>query len=230
MEIHEKIKKARLDSNMSQINFAKHLGVHQHDVSKMEKGQKKFIPQPYINFLIDQGYDLNSIFDNDRSVEKLKNVSIAETTGVYQLRTDFLIENQTIPLYQLEATAGLVELLNNKNDLKPIDHLFIPNLPRTDGAIRVQGDSMYPLLKSGDIVIFKEHSNNLEDIFFGEMYLISLKIDHDELVMVKWLQRSEHEEYVKLVSENRHHQPKEVHISKITALALIKASVRINSM
>ena len=231
MEKHEKIKLARQESGMSQEEFSKALGLLQNNVSRMEKGQKKFVPQPYIDYLMNAGYDLNSLFDDHRDLEKLKPISIAEPNTVYKLRTDRSIDKQTIPLYSLEATAGLVELFNNKADLQPVDHLVIPNLPKTDGAIRVQGDSMYPLLKSGDIVIFKEHSNNFADIFFGEMYLISIKTDHDELVMVKWLQRSDTDnEHVKLVSENRHHEPKEVHISKITALALVKASVRINSM
>ena len=55
--------------------------------------------------------------------------------------------------------------------------------------------------------------------------------DGDEFVMVKWLHKSElGTDYVKLVSENRHHQPKDFHIKHIKGLALIKASVRINSM
>ena len=64
------------------------------------------------------------------------------------------------------------------------------------------------------------------------MYLVSLiNDDGDEFVMVKWLHRSDKgDEYVKLVSENRHHQPKDFHIKNVKGLALIKASVRINSM
>lgn len=231
MKTYEKIREARNEHGMNQSQFANYLGVGQNEISNFEAGKKKFVSPWYIDFLIENHYDLNSFFNEKMALKKLNEVSLAEPSQVYKLRTDTTVEKQLIPLYRLEASAGLVELFNNKNDLSPVDHLMIPNLPKTDGALRVVGDSMYPLLKSGDIIVYKEHSNNLEDIFFGEMYLISIKIDHDELVLVKWIQKSDIDnDHIRLVSENRHHQPKDIHISKVQAMALIKASVRINSM
>ena len=44
---------------------------------------------------------------------------------------------------------------------------------KCDGAIHIVGDSMYPLLKAGDIVFYKEMSIDLQYIFYGEMYLLS---------------------------------------------------------
>ncbi|MFM2394168.1 MAG: hypothetical protein RLZZ546_2150 [Bacteroidota bacterium] len=90
---------------------------------------------------------------------------------------------------------------------------------------------MYPLLKSGDIVMYKQVHNIQDGIYWGEMYLISIDQDGDELVLVKYIQKSElGDNYVKLVSQNKHHQDKDIKIRKIKALALIKASVRVNSM
>ncbi len=106
----------------------------------------------------------------------------------------------------------------------------IPNLPKCDGAITVTGDSMYPLLKSGDIVLYQETGVN--NIYYGEMYLLSVKVDHwEEYITVKYVQKSEKgENYVKLVSQNQHHQPKDIEISQIRAIAMVKASVRFNTM
>lgn len=143
---------------------------------------------------------------------------------------DSIHVNQEIPLYDLEAVAGLRELFNSGEPQRVLDTIKIPNLPKCDGAISVTGDSMYPLLKSGDIVLYKE--TEFENIFFGEMYLLSVKLnDWEEYITVKYVQKSDQgAEYVKLVSQNSHHQPKDIHISKISALALIKASIRINTM
>lgn len=44
MEAHQKIKEARELLGLSQIEFAQHIGVTQKDVSQMESGNKKFIP------------------------------------------------------------------------------------------------------------------------------------------------------------------------------------------
>ncbi|MBZ4034300.1 S24 family peptidase [Flavobacterium sp. 17A] len=143
---------------------------------------------------------------------------------------DSLHISQEIPLYDLEAVAGLRELFSSGEPQRILDTIKIPNLPKCDGAISVTGDSMYPLLKSGDIILYKE--TEFENIFFGEMYLLSVKLnDWEEYITVKYVQKSEQgQEYVKLVSQNSHHQPKDIHISKISALALIKASIRINTM
>ena len=88
---------------------------------------------------------------------------------------------------------------------------------------------MYPLLKSGDIVLYKQ-LNDLEDIFWGDMYLLSIDIDGEEYITVKYIQKSEREGYVKLVSQNPHHADKEVAVDRIRALALVKASIRMNSI
>lgn len=139
-------------------------------------------------------------------------------------------EIQTVPLYDIEATAGLVPLFKDQSHQQPIDHITIPNLPKCDGALHVTGDSMYPLLKSGDIVIYKTVHDILNGIFWGEMYLLSIDNGMDEYVTVKYVQKSDVKGCVRLVSYNKHHQDKDVELEKIRALALVKASVRINSM
>ncbi|MDX6182577.1 S24 family peptidase [Flavobacterium sp. Fl-77] len=157
------------------------------------------------------------------------------TTDVVVMNTnrktiDSIHLNQEIPLYDLEAVAGLKELFKSGKPQRVLDTIKIPNLPKCDGAISVTGDSMYPLLKSGDIILYKE--TEFENIFFGEMYLLSVKLnDWEEYITVKYVQKSDQgQEFVRLVSQNSHHQPKDIHISQISALALIKASIRINTM
>lgn len=148
----------------------------------------------------------------------------------FPLKTDNSMHYQQIPLYDIEATAGLIPLFSESSNNVPLDYITIPNLPKCDGAIYVTGDSMYPLLKSGDIVLYKEIRDIQNEIFWGEMYLLSVEMSGEEFVMVKYIQKAENPQFVKLVSQNKHHQDKEVEVSKIRALALVKASIRINSM
>lgn len=165
------------------------------------------------------------MLSSDDVTQQIKNKS------VFKLRSDRLIRNQSVPLYNIEATAGIVTLFSDSSETKPIDYINIPNLPKCDGALYITGDSMYPLLKSGDIIMYKQVHNIQDGIFWGEMYLVSVDVDGDELVTVKYVQKSNiGNEYIKLVSQNQHHQDREVHVSRIRALALVKASIRINSM
>lgn len=156
---------------------------------------------------------------------------VEEPEAIYKLRTDNTIEHQQIPYYELEASAGIVPLFEGNTTEKPKDYISIPNLPKCDGALPITGDSMYPLLKSGDIIMYKQINDIPNNIYFGEMYLLSLDMDGEEYVTVKFIQRSDlGTDYIKLVSQNAHHQPKEVHLSKLKALAIVKASIRINAM
>ena len=88
---------------------------------------------------------------------------------------------------------------------------------------------MYPLLKSGDIVLYKQ-LKDIGDIFWGDMYLLSIDIAGEEYITVKYIQKSGREGYVNLVSQNPHHGDKEVAVDRIRALALVKASIRMNSI
>lgn len=88
---------------------------------------------------------------------------------------------------------------------------------------------MYPLLKSGDIILYKQ-LNDVRDVFWGDMYLLSIDIDGEEYITVKYVQKSEHEGFIKLVSQNPHHADKEVEMSRIRAIALIKASIRMHTI
>lgn len=153
----------------------------------------------------------------------------AEVRENFSRKTDPIMDEQHVPLYDIEAVAGLVPLFyDGKPETK--DYIQIPHLPKCDGGVYVTGDSMYPLLKSGDIVLYKAIKDFKNGIFWGEMYLISIEIDGEEYISVKYIQKSDIEDNIKLVSYNHHHADKDIHISLIRALALVKASIRINSM
>ncbi|MBO7197719.1 MAG: helix-turn-helix domain-containing protein [Tidjanibacter sp.] len=144
-------------------------------------------------------------------------------------RTDNTVPHQSVPLYNIEGTAGLVPLFVDPTKIKPIDYIHIPNLPKCDGAIYVVGDSMYPLLKSGDIVLYKQ-MNDWNNIFWGDMYLLSIDVEGEEFITVKYIQKSERPGCIKLVSQNPHHADKDIEIERVRALAFVKASIRMNSI
>ena len=79
-----------------------------------------------------------------------------------------------------------------------VGKIQIPSIPLCDGAVYISGDSMYPILKSGDIVGFKE-INSFSNLIYGEMYLVSFTIEGDEYLAVKYVNRSKREGCLKLV-------------------------------
>ena len=85
---------------------------------------------------------------------------------------------------------------------------------------------MYPLLKSGDIILYKQQSPDMNNLLYGEMYLLSYDIDGEDYIVVKYIRKSE--PFVTLGSENPAYAARDIDFRRITALALVKASVRIN--
>lgn len=160
------------------------------------------------------------------------NSSVIDDTNIsiYKLRTDYFNEKQLIPLYEVDAAAGLTNLFDAQVHQVPLDHISVPNAPKCDGAMYVRGDSMYPILKSGDIACYKV-IYELENIFYGDIHILDIDIEGDRHLTVKYIQKSElGDEYVTLVSHNQHYAPREIHKSQIKSLALMKLSIRYNSI
>lgn len=158
-------------------------------------------------------------------VEKNDITVLSEKSAQYKT-----IEKQVIPIYNLKAAAGLVSLFQSPSSFIPVDYISLPNLGKVDGGLYAVGDSMYPLIKSGDIVIYRQIHDIINNIFPGEMYLLSYDLEGEEYIVIKYIQASEISGCIKLVSQNQHHSPKDIPISKIRALAQIKASIRFNAI
>ena len=214
----------RKELKLTQDQLAQRLGVGKAALSMVETGKARLSARNK-NILVQ---DLNV---NPEWIESGKGEMFNAEPNLtpFTLRTDRSLPLQSVPLYSMEGTAGLVPIFEDESSVKPINFIHIPNLPMCDGAIYVVGDSMYPLLKSGDIILYKQ-LNDVRDIFWGDMYLLSIDMDGEEYITVKYVQKSDHEGYIKLVSQNQHHADKEVEVSRVRAIALIKASVRMHTI
>nr|WP_304651306.1 S24 family peptidase [Bacteroides acidifaciens] len=138
------------------------------------------------------------------------------------------VDDRSVTLYDITAAANLKTLFTNKQQYA-LGKILIPNISVCDGAVYVNGDSMYPILKSGDIIGYKEISS-FENVIYGEIYLVSFMIDGDEYLAVKYVNRSEKEGYLKLVSYNTHHEPMDIPFASINAMAIVKFSIRRHMM
>ena len=221
----QRLKLIRKTLGLTQEQLAQRLGVGKTALSMVETGKAR-LSNRNKNILV-QEFNVSpewlesgegEMFNADPSLVK-----------AFSLKTDNSLPMQSVPLYSIEGTAGLVPLFADRMSVEPVNFIHIPNLPKCDGAIYVVGDSMYPLLKSGDIVLYKQ-LQDLNNIFWGDMYLLSIDLDGEEYITVKYIQKSEREGYVKLVSQNPHHADKDIEMSRIRAIAIVKASIRMNSI
>lgn len=153
-----------------------------------------------------------------------------DVTMVAEERIPYYKKDQSIPLYDTFGAAGCVSLFQNNHTNIPIDTIKIPDLPSCDGAIFIRGDSMYPILKSGDIVLYKT-INSVEYIIWGETYIVCYESDGDIYTVVKYVKKADNQALkLTLLSQNEHHQPFDIYATQVKAIALVRASIRYNNM
>ena len=170
---------------------------------------------------------LDWLITGDGNAERGNHTEVS-VKNTFSLRTDHNIESQTVPLYRITAQAGILALFDDTSSDIPIGQIQIPNLPRCDGALYVFGESMQPILQSGDIILYKKVS--VDNILWGEMYLVAFSLDGDDYVAIKYIQKAIDPQKVTLVSRNSSYAPQDIPWNSIRALALIKASIRFNTM
>lgn len=149
-----------------------------------------------------------------------------EVEILHNSKTVEATDDRSVDLYDIAAAANLKTLLTDRHQYV-VGKIIIPSIPKCDGAVYVSGDSMYPILKSGDIIGFKEISS-MDYLIYGEMYLISFHIDGDDYLAVKYVNKSDKPGFIRLVSYNPHHEPMDLPVTNIQAMAIVKFSVRKN--
>ena len=204
---------------------------------KLKKEVWQDIPKKRMNVLDKILVADIGIISDMQAEMKADNVEIVTQEGIGEMRiihqpkyTEKRMDEE-ISVYDIEAAANLQTILTDSQYAIVKDKITIPNAPKCDGAIIVKGDSMYPLIKSGDIVAFKALPLEKASIIFGEMYLVETILDDDYYLAVKYLKASDKgDEYVSLVSYNKEYSPVDIHLSQLHAIALVKFTIHFNTM
>lgn len=232
--VYDRIDSVLVENNLSKRDFAKGTGDLGFLFPKIYENAKKRNPADIKIAMqwVDSLLDLFPQYNREWLLYGTGDKFIATEVSpdrIFDITKDRTIEQQEIPLYDYCATAGLVAIFND-HALEPADFLRIPNLPPVDGAIYVRGESMSPLLKSGDIVMYKKKELSIDSILWGEIYLLSFISDGDTYTAVKYIQKADEADKIRLASFNPSFAPKDIPMSSITALALVKASLTFHTM
>ena len=138
-----------------------------------------------------------------------------------------------VPITKEEVRAVSIMKLDLVNAKRFID------VGAGTGSVSVEAAYNYPNLE----VISIERNDDALDLINKSVEKFNLKnvevikayapidIEGEEYLTVKYINQSERGcEWIKLVSYNQHHQPKDFPLSSVRALALVKLSIRMNTM
>jgi len=209
-------------ANGNNSRFAGMIGISEANVRNYLKGT-----QPKFDFIaaIAEKFEIN--------YEWLllgKGTMHAANTAAHRTKPEKrLVEEQEVPLYEIRSAADAMSIFEKNKKQIPADYIRIPGIPKCDGAVPVTGDSMSPLLKAGDIVLYRI-IHDISMIIWGEMYLIDIEHKGDRYFFTKYIRISAKKGHVMLASESRHHTDIELPAGSIKGLAIINATIRINQV
>lgn len=223
--VGERVRMLRRELGLTQAEMASGMGIGKSALCMIETG-KAMLSDRNRNILISK-YNVNPdwITSGDGDMYNCPPEDFVHVSR----RSDSAVPLQRVPLYDVSATAGFVSIFTDPSSQIPEDYISIPGLPKCDGAVHVSGDSMYPILSNGDIILYRQ-TRDVSQIMWGEMYLVVMDLDGDEYAAVKYLRRSTRAGYAVLASHNPLYADREVPLSRIRAVALVKASISMRSI
>ena len=139
--------------------------------------------------------------------------------GEGQMLNESSSSQSSLPLIPIEAFAGPGE--PNYEDERIQDYYTVTDFKESDFLLRVKGDSMTPKYNGGDLVACKK----VTDTYFiqwGRVYVIYTR---SQGAMIKRIQPSDKDGWIKCVSENVKYAPFDVPMEDVVSVALVNGSI-----
>jgi SOS-response transcriptional repressor LexA len=124
-----------------------------------------------------------------------------------------------LPLIPFDAVAGPGTPVFE--DSRVEEYYYVSEFKECDFLIRVKGDSMAPHFTGGDLLACRK----VEETYFLQWNRCYVIYTRSQGCMVKRVQPSEKEGYIKCVSDNAKYAPFDVPMSDIVSVALVNGSI-----
>ena len=129
-----------------------------------------------------------------------------------------------LPLIPLEAFAGPGRPAYEDERIE--DYYTVSEFKNSDFLIRVKGDSMVPRYNGGDIVACKKV--DMDKVYFLQWNRAYVILTQSQGVMIKRVQPSERDGYIKCVSDNEKYAPFDVPMNDIVQIALVNGAITLD--
>ena len=198
----------------------------------MKKRLKEFMTSQGMSanrFCITAGIDTTAFSRMSQDVNAASLASIARAFPQLDMR--YVLTGETgpaapasesakvLPLIPFGAVAGPGDPLYE--DERVEDYYTVSEFKESDFLIRVKGDSMAPHFTGGDLLACKK----VDETYFlqwGRCYVIYTR---SQGCMVKRVQPSDKDGYIKCVSDNARYAPFDVPMDDIVSVALVNGSI-----
>lgn len=224
--IYSKLKTIRELLGLNQSDASLKSGIAQKDISLLESGKKKFIPQEYILFLYNSGVDLNTLYDDELeiSLDKKDNTpqrnniklgnNVVNTTSIPTQKGGSTVHPTVHPSVHPSLNFGLPKVVTV--DLNHMNTISLVGVRARAGYLGGYGDPVF---------VEKLPSYNLPGFHNGTYR--AFEVDGDsmkptlgkgDIVVCEWVESTDH------VREDRVH----VIVTKNDGIVIKRVLNRIN--
>lgn len=166
-------------SRLTQANFSKRLGIDPTNMSKHLNGRLPITEGLINRIAVDMGVSKRWLLDGTES-PYAKSHPLPAGIGEGALGKRGVM----VPVYDIDVTAGGVELSRLFTTDRIIGSLSLPRMSADSAIVHVSGDSMKPDIANGSYIAIRPVAD-ASCIFWGQIYVIVM----DDYRMVKFLRR-----------------------------------------
>ena len=222
-EIIDRLKYIIREMGLTQGEFAQRIGVDSSNLSKYLNGRlpvnESLINRVVVNLGLSKEWLTRG---SDLPYAKQPAATVAEAlTFDGNIRT---ADRRGTPVYDIDVTAGALPRARMFASENIVGYVNLPNIPEGCRIVSVSGDSMQPVIRSGDFIAVRELSN-LQQIFWGQIYVVVL----DDYCMVKYVRRHQDPDMVILRSENPNYDDMEVRRSDIRDMMFVQHIMHVDT-
>ena len=226
-EVAKRIKFLMKELNYRQVDFAQKIDVDTSNLSKYLNGRLAMSDALINKIVVNLGVSkqwLETGEDLPFAKQQPQQLITVPESRIVTEPTKALVKKGT-PVYDIDVTAGYQPQARMFTDDQIIGFVDLPDMTSTNCRIvRVSGDSMSPVIRSGDYIAVRELSN-LPQIFWGQIYVVIL----DDYRLVKYVRRHDDPSMVILRSENRRYDDMEIDRADIRDLMFVQNIIHVDT-
>ena len=214
------------EMKLTQNEFARQIGMDSSNMSKYLKG-KLAINESLINrIVVNLGLSKRWLeTGDDLPYAKSQPALPSQTLIDGRISSEpASVESPGIPVYDIDVTAGVMPRAMMFADENIIGYIDLPDMSQRCRIVKVSGDSMAPVIRSGDMLAVRELTNT-QQIFWGQIYVVLL----DDYCMVKYVLRHADARKVILRSENPEYDDMEIDRGDIRELMFVQNIIHIDT-
>ena len=226
-EVAKRIKFLMKELNYRQVDFAQKIDVDTSNLSKYLNGRLAMSDALINKIVVNLGVSkqwLETGEDLPFAKQQPQQLITVPESRIVTEPTKALVKKGT-PVYDIDVTAGYQPQARMFTDDQIIGFVDLPDMTSTNCRIvRVSGDSMSPVIRSGDYIAVRELSN-LRQIFWGQIYVVIL----DDYRMVKYIRHHDDPALVILRSENKRYDDMVIERNEIRDLMFVQNIIHVDT-